>query len=258
MILVVALAIVGGGAIVAVRLMRPATLDCGAFTLVDLGRIKTGHQRAIRPVFGDEGRLLSVLCPRYNRLMIYRVTEGNRLTLSKDVTLPGQPMAVCAKADGFLVLERPSGDARHTEPGYLESYRFDGEVLGPRIPVGLYPTELALIDGGQTALVLTTGNADGNASAGPPRWKIIDLNAGRVASRVMFDRPGEAPSALSVASSGRSAAVGLRGSNEVAAIELAGLSRPTIVGRIRAAGKGRPLSLDLGQRLDLDAGRVGS
>ncbi|MDB5349747.1 MAG: acyl-phosphate glycerol 3-phosphate acyltransferase [Planctomycetota bacterium] len=225
------MAVVGVVALLAMRLTRTASVDCGPFTLVDVGRVKTGHQRAIRPVFAEGGRVLGVLCPRYNRLMIYRVADDRSLTLTSDVMLDGQPMALSATRQGFLVLERPSGDSRHIMPGNLQGYDFDGKKTGVNVSVGYYPSEMAVIDDASAALVLTTGLAEGNAKLGLPALEVVDLKLGRVVSRVPFDRAGDNPWRISVASNERNVAVALQGSNEVAAIDLTDRSQPVLLGR---------------------------
>lgn len=230
-LVLVSVALIGAGAAAVVHVARTATLDCGPFTLVDLGRIKTGHQRAIDPEFADGGKLLAVLCPRYNRLMLYRVTDRPALELSRDVTLEGQPMAVRASGDRLVVLERPSGDARHVREGYVESFDFRGERVGARVAVGFYPSDLAIVDGGKTALALTLGRAEGNASLPKPSLTVVDLGLDRVVSRLEFGNPKDRPTRISVSSTGRNVAVSLAGSNEVAAIDLSDRSNPLLIGR---------------------------
>ncbi len=224
-------ATLGLGSIALHKMTKAATLDCGAFTIVDLGHVKTGHQRAIRPAFGDGGKLLAVLCPRYNRLMIYRVGEGGSLDLFRDVTLDGQPTAMVGTRGGFLVLQRPTGDDRHVHPGHLQLYGFDGQKSGPRIPVGFDPRDLALSPDGLMALVLTSGRAEGNAKLPFPAMEVVNLAEAREISRIAFEKDGDRPTRLSVSASGASVAVGLAGTDQVAAIDLSDPSSPRLLGR---------------------------
>jgi glycerol-3-phosphate acyltransferase PlsY len=224
-------AAVGLGSITLHRMTRAATLDCGEFTLVDLGHVKTGHQRATRPVFGDGGKLLAVLCPRYNRMMVYRVRGLRSLELFKEVTLDGQPTAMVGTRSGFLVLERPTGDDRHVHPGHLQAYDFDGEKSGPRIAVGFDPRDLAISADGRRGLVLTSGRAEGNSKLPPPALEILDLVEAREISHLAFERDGDRPTRLSTSSSGSGVAVGLAGTDQVAAIDLSDPSSPHLIGR---------------------------
>ena len=235
-----AVACLGLATAAVVHISRPASLDCGAFTLVDLGRVKTGHQRAINPEFADKGRTLAVLCPRYDRLMIYRVNDRPALELAHDVSLDGQPMAIRASGDRFALLARPSGDERHVRPGYVELIGLDGGRLGPRTEIGLYPVDLALIDSGKTALVLTLGRTEGDASLPPPALTVVDLEAGLVVSRVEFEKPGDAPRRISVSANEEAVAVSLGGTDEVAAIDLSDRSRLRVIGRSPLPSRARP------------------
>lgn len=229
--LLIVLVVGGVGALLAGRVLRTATLDCGPFTLEALSRTRTSHQRATSPVFVEGGRTLAVLCPRYERLMLYSVVEGRTLRLRADVTLEGQPVALKADGDRLWVLHRPLGDRRHVEPGFLRAYRADGSPEGPRIVVGFYPTGLALLEEGRKAAVVSSGRSEGSADRGTPALEVVDLEAGRVGARVEFDRPGEWPSRIAVADSGRAAAVALKGSNQVAAIDLQDAGHPALLGR---------------------------
>ena len=230
-IVVLAVVVLAGlGAVAAERLARRGTADCGAFTLEELVRTRTGHQRATSPVFADDSLTLAVLCPRYDRLMIYRV-DDEQVSLVKDVTLDGQPMGLASAGGRFLVLERPSGDARHLEPGWVQAYSLDGQKQGEPVVVGNYPTALATIAGGEAVLVLTAGHSEGDPHHGEPALEVADLTTARVVGRLTFDRPGDHPERVTASLSGAAASVALGGSNEVASIDLADLTNPRLIGR---------------------------
>ena len=240
---IVLLLVVAAGGLVAIAtrtLFRRGTVDCGTFTLVELERKRTGHQRAAAPVFAGGGKLLAVLCPRYNRLLIFQVDPSEALQLAQDVTLDGQPTALAATTDRLWVLQRPAGDDRHVRPGYLQAYSFGGQRLGSPIVTGFYPTEMALADQGKTALVLTSGRTEGGPHHGPPALEVVDLQGSRGVGSVTFDHAGESPARLTIADSGNAAAVALRGSNEVAAIDLTDRQRPALVGRAAQSAKTFP------------------
>lgn len=239
-VVLLVLACVGVSTIAAQRVLRRESLDCGTFTLVDRGRTKTGHQRAMAPVFADGGKILAVLCPRYNRLMIYEVDAAETLRLAQDVTLDGEPTALAAGADRLWVLQRPSGDDRHIRRGFLQSYSFAGQKLKSPIGVGFYPTEMALCRDGRIALALTSGRSEGDPHHGPPALEVLDLEAGRVVGSLEFERAGEMPVKIAIAASGKAAAVTLRGSGEVAAIDVSDLKRPKLVGRTGLSAKAFP------------------
>ncbi len=227
--LVVAIGILAIGSLLLLRVARPQALDCGDFTLTDLGRVQTGHQRADRLVFADSGKRLGVLCPRYNRLMIYRVTENPSLELAHDVELEGQPVAIRTFGDRFYLLLRPSGDLRHIHKGFLQPLDLEGRPIGAKIEVGFYPTDFAV--NGSMAYVLTAGRAEGAAEMPPPAMVTIDLTSGKTTGAMAFDSPGDDPSRIVLSSSGQCAAVTLRGSNTVAAMDLTTPSSPTLMSR---------------------------
>ena len=225
------LAMIGIISVAAVYVTRTTVLDCGSFTLSDLGRVQTGHQRAMSPVFAEEGKLLAVLCPRYNRLMIYRVDENDQLDLVRDVTLSGQPIAVRAASERFVVLTRPSGDQRHIKSGSIESFDFRGDPIGSAVEVGFYPSDLALVDNGATAIALTLGRSEGDAGLPRPAMAVVDLFGSRVVSRLEFSKDGDQPARIMVSSTEKNLAVSLLGANEVAAIDLADRKSPRLIGR---------------------------
>src|SRR5205823_1261030 len=135
----VAIGIVYG---LAARAGSRAELTVWPLEFVEVARAGTGHQRADRVTYADRGRLLAVTCPRYNHVVLYRVDATERLELVRDIELQGRPVAVGASRDRIYVLERPSGDRRHVEPGWCEAFDFGGDPVGSRFLAGMYPDDL--------------------------------------------------------------------------------------------------------------------
>lgn len=233
-VLTLLLAAIAAGIVLAQRVLRPAELDCGRFSLVATDRVSTGHQRAERVAFCDGGRLLAVTCPRYDRLVLLRVTPEACLVPHRDVRLAGKPVAVWPTSDRIYVLQRPSGDARHLEPGFWQIFDFEGRSLAPKFAVGYDPDDLALTAGDRVALVLLSGHAEGETNRPDPSLVAIDVAAPggpRVVSELRFDRPGDDPATLRLSARESHAAVVLRGTNEVAGIDLADPRSPRLTGR---------------------------
>jgi glycerol-3-phosphate acyltransferase PlsY len=231
-LLPLALALAGSGSVVAYYATRPARLDCGAFVLEPAGLVRTGHQRADRLTFADGGKLLAVTCPRYCRVVLYRVEAGPRLSLVRDVRLEGRPVDVKASRGSLFVLERPYNDARHLEEAFWERFDFTGNRQGDKYRVGYDPDDMLLIDDDRTALVLLSGNAEGEMYRPKPSLKVIDLSEEtrpRVLGELVFAEPMDDPHRL--AYDGSSAFVSLRGSNQVAWVDLSIRARPRILGR---------------------------
>jgi len=219
----------------AAHAMRPPTLDCGPFTLAPVARAETGHQRAGRLTFAAGGRLLAVCCPRYNRVVLYRVTDGEALEVVRDIPLEGRPVAIRPRGDRLYVLQRPTADARHVEAGWWETFDLRGNPVGERYRVGFDPDDLDFSPDGRYAYVLLSGRAEGESNRPPPALVVLDLAAvggvPRPLARLEFDRPGDDPERLILAGSGGRAFVALGGSEEVAEIDLADSARPRLVTR---------------------------
>jgi glycerol-3-phosphate acyltransferase PlsY len=184
---------------------------------------------------------VAVTCPRYNRVVLYDLTDTGLLGSAREIVLEGQPVAIAAGPDRLFVLQRPSGDARHIEAGYWETYNFQGGRVGSRYLVGMYPDDLVITPDGRHALVLTSGSAEGGAHRPRPALETIALGADatthRVVGRVEFDGPKDDPSRLAVSGSGRKAFVALAGSNRTATIDLENPSEPSILEFASHAGQ---------------------
>ncbi|HWE36088.1 MAG TPA: glycerol-3-phosphate 1-O-acyltransferase PlsY [Isosphaeraceae bacterium] len=245
------LAAIGGAAVLLANANRPTTIDCGPFTLVATARVETGQQRAERVAFADEGRLLAVTCPRYGKVVLYRVLDASRLELLRTIDVDGRAVAVWPAKDRLDLLIRPAGDARHVEEAWWQAIDFRGMWLGPRVRVGFDPDDMATSADGRFAFVLTSGRAEGESNRPLPALTTFDLGDGRnpprPVARLEFDRPGDDPDRLFLSATGRRAVVTLLGTDQVATIDLADPARPRLFARTPlAAGRG-PRVDDMGK-----------
>jgi hypothetical protein len=227
--------VVAAGSLVALRpRFWPRVAEGPGFRLELVSHARTGHQRAERLVFLDGGRRLAVSCPRYGHVVIYRIVDEKRLERRSDVKLDGRPVALAAWGDRLIVLQRPSGDARHVEPAWWDVLDAEGRLVGSRFRLGFDPDDLAVTPDGQTALVLLSGRAEGEPNRPAPCLavvKIADLNHPRIVGSVPFEGPADDPERLSVDFARDMAAVTLRGSNEVAWIDVSNREQPRIARR---------------------------
>ncbi len=237
LVVVLVVASLGVARGLAVQAARRSQVTVGRYTLTEVARVGTEHQRAERLTFADRGRRLAVTCPRYERVVLYRVTESEGLDLVRDIELEGRPVAVWATADRLFVLERPAGDARHVEPGWWEAFDFQGDPVGSKVRVGMYPDDLAVTPDRLHALVLTSGRAEGGGHRPAPALDVVALGSKsgseppRVVGHVTFEGPGDDPARLTLSATGRRVVVTLLGSNQIAAIDLANPAHPQIIGR---------------------------
>ena len=249
LVLLFAAALAGVAGALAVHAAKRAELRLGPCTLTEVARVATGHQRAERLAFADRGRLLAVTCPRYDRVVLYRVTDDLRLELYRDIELEGHPVAIWPAEDRLYVLQRPAGDARHVEPGFWETFDFQGRRIGSRYRVGFYPDDLAITPDGRHALVLTSGRAEGDPHRPRPALAVIELGADssahRVAGRVEIDHDGWDPDRLALSASGRRALVGMLRKDQAVTIDLADPAQPVIVDRSNPGMNPETVRLDL-------------
>ncbi|HEV3121714.1 MAG TPA: glycerol-3-phosphate 1-O-acyltransferase PlsY [Isosphaeraceae bacterium] len=198
-------------------------------------RMATGHQRAERLAFADAGRLLAITCPRYNRVVLARVSD-RALERDSEITLEGRPVAVWPTSDRLYILERPIADAHHVEAGWLEAYDIQGKRIGSRLRIGFDPDDLAILDGDQTALVLTSGNAEGETNRPNPALLVVDLahrtgEQPTIRARLEFNQRGDDPERIAIAPGQKHAAVSLAGSGQVAWIDVSDLDHPRLTRR---------------------------
>jgi glycerol-3-phosphate acyltransferase PlsY len=229
------LAVVGLAVTIGLNSLRKDELNLGRFTLSEVARAATGHQRAARLAFADGGKLLAVTCPRYNRLVLYRVTETETLAVARDILLKGRPVAIASTIDRFYVLQRPIADAHHLEPAYWETFDFQGERMDPKFVVGWDPDDLAITPDQRHALVLLSGHAEGESNRPDPSLEVVSLGEDhpRIVGHLTFDGPGDDPDRLMLSATGQCAAVSLLGANRVAAIDLTDVKKPRLISESR-------------------------
>ena len=249
LVLLIATALAGVAGALAVHAAKRAELRLGPCTLTEVARVATGHQRAERLAFADRGRLLAVTCPRYDRVVLYHVTDDLRLELYRDIELEGHPVAIWPAEDRLYVLERPAGDARHVEPGFWETFDFQGRRIGSRYRVGFYPDDLALTPDGRHAVVLTSGSAEGGPHRPSPALAVVELGGDsgthRVLGRVEIDHDGLDPDRLALSASGRRAIVGMLRNDRAVTVDLVDPAQPAIVDWSNQGMKTETVRLDL-------------
>jgi glycerol-3-phosphate acyltransferase PlsY len=211
---------------------------------VEVARLATGQQRAERVAFLDGGRLLAATCPRYMCVVLARVTDSPGLELLREIPTEGRAVAIAGAKDRFYVLVRPHADARHLEEAWWQVFGLDGKPIGDRVRIGWDPDDLALSTDGKFAYVLTSGNAEGETNRPPPALITFDLTASppRALGSVSFSAPKDDPERLLLLPDGR-AAVSLRGSNQVARLDLSEPTAPKLMDRIDVPDRGVPLAL---------------
>jgi acyl-phosphate glycerol 3-phosphate acyltransferase len=217
---------------------RTFEVIAGPYRVSEVARVATGHQRAERLVFADHGKLLAATCPRYGRVMLYRVTESNGLNLVRDIDLEGRPVALATTPDRLFVLVRPNNDARHVEEGWWETFDLAGKPVGSRVLAGFYPDDLVVTTSGQI-LVLTSGRGEGGEHRPMPALSVYDLGAtgsAEVVGRLAFEEQGDDPSRLALSDDGKKAAVSIQGTNAIAWIDLTDINNPRLLAR-RSWGK---------------------
>lgn len=232
---IVVLGVVGTAAAWARRPRPVGAVVCGPIVCEEVARIGTGHQRAGDLIFTADGERLVVACPRYQRLLFYRVLEAGGLKVAQDVRLDGRPVALAEHDDLVYALQRPHGDARHLEEAFWETFDADGGRVGSKVRVGWDADDLAIDPTGRTALVLTSGNAEGEENRPAPALETFDLGSiespPRRLGRLEFDGPGDDPVRLILSEWGGHAAVVLDGSMVVAAVDVRDPSRPSLIAR---------------------------
>jgi glycerol-3-phosphate acyltransferase PlsY len=231
----VALMIVAGASWVVRRAGAPIEIQAGPWSLRETDRESTGQQRSTRIVFDASGEALAVMCPRYNRVLVYRVADDFTLQLRSTIDVEGRPVAITTAGDRLVVLQRPVNDRKHLEPGWSDVFAFDGSRVGPRLAAGFYPDDLAATPDGRRLLVLCSGRGEGDADKPSPELTILPADFGpeppAPVGRVTFE-PGDDPERLSVSSEGTRALVTLAHSKESVAVDLADPAAPAVSGRV--------------------------
>ena len=149
-----------------------------------------------------DGSRLAATCPRYDRVVVYRVEPEGKLAQIREIQLEGRPVALATLGDRFVVLETPTGDQRHVEPGWWETFDTEGNRLGGRHLAGYYPDDLAVTPDGKYLLLLSSGQAEGDAKSRCRHSKSspFDLKAesSRVVGRITFDADRRSVPAVAV------------------------------------------------------------
>ncbi len=245
--LVVLLVAVAAGTALALNAARRTELTVAGHRFVEVSRHAPGQQRAERLAFLDGGRLLVATCPRYLRAVLARVTEDQKLEEIKDIDVEGRAVAIAPGKDRFTLLVRPHGDARHLEEAWWQSFDLAGNPLGSRVRIGWDPDDFAFSADGKYAYVLTSGRAEGETNRPAPALIVFDVGDGtpRSVGRVSFDDPRDDPERLALLP-GLRAAVSLRGSNQLARLDLSDPASPKLLDRLDVPDQGVPLALAVG------------
>jgi glycerol-3-phosphate acyltransferase PlsY len=249
-----AAATLGLGLWVAGRARAPIEAVAGPWYLREVHRELTGQQRSTRVVFLDHGRKLAVLCPRYNKVLFYEVTEKDRLEPIGEANLEGRPVAIAPWNGSLAVLERPAGDDKHLGPGWWQVFGFEGSPRGPRVPAGYYPDDLAVTPDGRLLLVLSSGRAEGDPKKPLPGLDVFEATPEEhPASAEQSDvprpighvdlEPADDAERIVVSASGSRALITLHRSRQCAAIDLSLPAAPAPAGRIELAAAGPYLSV---------------
>ena len=245
--LVVALVVISSVSMGGIQLYRqanePIEVSAGPWTLRETDRATTGQQRVDKVAFAAEGSRLAATCPRYDRIVIYGVEPEGKLAQIREIQLEGRPVALATLGDRFTVLLTPTGDQRHVEPGWWETFDTEGKRKGGRHLAGYYPDDMAVSPDGKHLLLLSSGQAEGDAQKPLPALEVVafDLQAesSRVVGRITFDATDD-PCRLSLSASGRCAAVLLTRTNQTLALDVSVPESPRVIGRSKSTGSDAP------------------
>jgi glycerol-3-phosphate acyltransferase PlsY len=218
------------------RASSPIESNAGPWHFRETHREVTGQQRSTRVLFADHGRILAVMCPRYNKVLLYRVSSAATLEPASEIALEGRPVAMAALSDRLMVLQRPTGDDKHLGPGWCDVFDLDGNPFGSRIAAGYYPDDLAVTPNGRLLLVLSSGRGEGDSKKPLPCIEIIELppassgNPLRSIARLDLE-PADDPERLFVSASGRRALITLPRGRQSVAIDWSVPDAPRLAGR---------------------------
>jgi acyl-phosphate glycerol 3-phosphate acyltransferase len=242
-VLAVLALLIGGGVRIYQQANEPIEVSAGPWRLSETDRATTGQQRVDRIAFARAGTRLAATCPRYDRVVVFGVEPNGKLTQIREIQLEGRPVALANVGDNFVVLETPTGDQRHVEPGWWETFDPDGNRLGGRHVAGFYPDDLAVTPDGRRLLLLSSGRAEGDPTKPLPALDVVDfqIDAGssRTVGRITFDAVDD-PCRLSLSASGHFAAVLLTKTGQTLAIDLSTPQSPKLIGRTKSTGSDTP------------------
>ena len=213
---------------------RTVVAVAGPWSLRETDRLLTGQQRVDRVAFAPDGEHLAGICPRYNRLLTYRVDRDRKLQLIAETELEGRPVSIVTLGPRFVVLQRPAGDQQHLEPGWWEMFDRYGKRVGSRNLAGFYPDDLAISPDGRFLFVLSSGRSEGDEKKPLPALDVIAIgpegDSPHPLSRLTFD-PADDPERLTLSISGRYGAVFLAKSKRTAAVNLSVPGAPRLIGQ---------------------------
>jgi len=230
-----AISIAGGATWLVRRAGTPIEIQAGPWNLRETDRESTGQQRSTRVAFDASGETLAVMCPRYNRVLVYQVADDFTLILRSKIDVEGRPVAIATAGDRLVVLQRPVNDRKHLEPGWADVFAFDGSQVGPRVTAGYYPDDLIATPDGRRLLLLCSGRGEGDADKPSPELTILPADFGAQApapvGRLTFE-PGDDPERLSVSSEGTRVLLTLAHSKKSIAVDLSDPTAPAVSGRV--------------------------
>jgi glycerol-3-phosphate acyltransferase PlsY len=242
---VLTVAILGSASWLVRRARAPIEVMAGPWALRETHRELTGQQRSTRVIFADHGRKLAVMCPRYNKVLLYDVTEQATLKQTAEMALEGRPVALTTAGDELVILERPPGDDKHLQSGWWETFGLDGKSRGPRVPAGYYPDDLAVTPDGQFLLVLSSGRAEGDHRKPLPCldvFKVAPADRSQPPSPIghLDLGPNDDGDRLVVSDMGTRVLVTLPNAKESVAIDLSYADSPRLAGRSALPETGAP------------------
>ncbi len=233
------------GLLVQRRLSQPIEVVAGPWVLRETHREQSGQQRATRVAFAPGGRQLAVLCPRYNKVLLYDVTASARLALAREIEVPGRPVALALAAGRLVVLQRPLGDDKHLAQGWWDVFRLEDGAAGVRVPAGYYPDDLAVTPDGRHVIVLNSGSAEGDSKKPLPGIDVFPLagdetiDPSRPVGHLDLE-PGDDADRLFLSAAGTRLLVTLPHAKQAVAIDLQDPAHPRRAGRTELSSAGTP------------------
>ncbi len=223
---------------------EPIEVSAGPWTLRETDRATTGQQRVDRVAFAAEGSRLAATCPRYDRVVVYRVEPDGKLAQIREIQLEGRPVALATLGDRFVVLETPTGDQRHVEPGWWETFDPDGNRLGGRHLAGYYPDDLAVTPDGKHLLVTQLGPGRRRSQQSRCRHSKSSPSISRPSPVASWAGSLLTPPTIRAGCRCRPpddcAAVLLTRTNQTLAIDLSAPESPQVIGRTKSTGSDTP------------------